>query len=152
MKIWVLLIILICRLVMSNENRSNGIKNLFFHLLDISVLYSYILYREQTDKTINFYEFRLQLVCQIIKTYGKPKASSGCLNTGDNPVRLNGCHFPSLIPSTLAKQNPRTKCLFCAKTIKRAKKMTDTGYEWIECDVGLCISDCFQDYHPLKHF
>ncbi len=57
-----------------------------------------------------------------------------------------------IIPSTSARQNPQRKCVVCAKTTTRPKKRTDTRYECTECDVGLCISGCFQDYHNLKYF
>ena len=41
---------------------------------------------------------------------------------GDNPIRLIDRHFPSLIPSTSARQNPQRKCVVCAKTTTRPKK------------------------------
>ncbi|CAF1289214.1 unnamed protein product [Adineta ricciae] len=127
-------------------------KKLFFHLLDISILNSHILYKQKTGRTIHSCDFRLQLIRQIIETYGKPKAPTGRPTTGDNPVRLIARHFPSLIPSTLTKQNPQRKCVVCAKTTRRTKKRTDSRYECTECDVGLCVSGCFQDYHTLKYF
>ncbi len=84
--------------------------------------------------------------------YAKPKASAGRPSTRDNPLRLIARHLPSLIPSTSSRQNLQRKCVVCAKTTTRAKTRTDTRCECTECDVGLCISGCFQDYHTLKYF
>jgi hypothetical protein len=38
----------------------------------------------------------------------------------------------------------------CVNTTRRARKRTRTIYECIECNVGLCLSDCSRDYHTLK--
>lgn len=73
-------------------------QKLFLHLLDITVLNSYILHKQKSRKSIQFSDFELQLIRQIIETYGSPKAPGGRPSTGDNPARLIGRHFPSLIP------------------------------------------------------
>ena len=41
---------------------------------------------------------------------------------------------------------------FQANTTIRAKQRTESRYESAECNVGLCVTDCFQDYHILKYF
>jgi hypothetical protein len=127
-------------------------KKLFFHLLDISVLNSYILHKQKTGQNIQFCDFRLQLIRQIIEMYEKSKASRGRPSSGDNRIRLIGHHFPSLIPSTSTRQDPRKQCVVCANTTIRAKKRAESRYECAECNVGLCVSGCFQDYHTLKYF
>ena len=71
---------------------------------------------------------------------------------GENPNRLIGGHFLSLIPSTTARENPRKQCVVCANTTRRAKRRAVSRYECTECNVGLCISGCFRDYHMLKYF
>jgi hypothetical protein len=127
-------------------------KKLFFHLLDVTVLNSYILHKQKSRENIQFSDFRLQLIRQIIETYGCPKAPRGRPNTGDNPIRLIGRHFPSLIPSTSTSQSPQKRCVVCTNTTNRATKSTKTRYECRDCNVGLCISACFRDYHTLKYF
>lgn len=127
-------------------------RKLFFHLLDIAVLNSYVLYKEKTGRNTQFHDFRLQLIRQIVAMYSKPKASRGRPNGVDNPVRLVGRHFPTPIPSTSTKQDPRKQCVVCANTAKRAKKRAESRYECADCNVGLCISDCVRDYHTLRCF
>jgi hypothetical protein len=127
-------------------------KKNFFHLLDIIVFNSYILHKQKSRQNIQLSDFRLQLIRQIIETYGYVKAPRGRPSAGDNPIRLIGRHFPSLIPSSLTSQSPQKRCVVCANTTIRATKSTKTRYECTECNVGLCISDCFRDYHTLKYF
>lgn len=127
-------------------------KKLFFRLLDISVLNSYVLYKEKTDRNTQFHDLCLQLIRQIVAMYSKPKASRGQPSGVDNPVRLVARHFPTLIPSTSTKQDPRKQCVVCANTTKRAEKRAESRYECADCNVGLCILDCVRDYHTLKCF
>ncbi len=44
------------------------------------------------------------------------------------------------------------KCHACSHTIKRERSVKYTRHQYEECDVGLCVIDCFQAYHILKHF
>jgi hypothetical protein len=60
------------------------------------VLNSFILHKQKTRNNIRFSEFGLQLIHQIIEIYGKSKVP----DSGENPIRLIGRHFSSLILST----------------------------------------------------
>lgn len=84
--------------------------------------------------------------------YGKSKTPRSRPGSGENPIRLIGRHFPSLIPPMGARENSRKQCVVCANTRTIAKKRAVSRYECVECNVGLCISDCFRDYHMLKYF
>ena len=81
-------------------------KKLFFHLLDTAVFNSYVLHKQKTGQSTQFCDFRLQLIRQIVDTYSKPKISRGPPSDRDNPLRLVGRHFPTLITSTSTKQDP----------------------------------------------
>ena len=124
-------------------------KKLFFHFIDLSVFTSFHLYKHKTHNNIRLHEFRLQLIRQIIEMYEKSKAQRSRPNYRENPNRLIGRHFSSLIPSTTARENPRKQCMVCTNTTRRAKRRVISRYE---CNVELCISGCFRGYHMLKYF
>ena len=48
-------------------------KKLFFLLLDVHVLNSFILYKQKSRDNIQLYEVRLELIGQITEMYGKRK-------------------------------------------------------------------------------
>ena len=79
---------------------------ILFHLLDMAVLNLYVIHKQNTGQNTQFCYFRLQLIRQIVAMYSKHKASRGRPSGGDNPVRLVGRHFATLIPSTSTKQDP----------------------------------------------
>lgn len=49
-------------------------------------------------------DFRLLLIHDIIEMFGESKASRNGLGIGENPLRLTGRYFPSLIPPTMANR------------------------------------------------
>ncbi|CAF1460177.1 unnamed protein product [Didymodactylos carnosus] len=57
--------------------------------------------------------------------------------TSDNPVRLTGRHFPSLVPATATQESPQRDCIVCSRTSRHEKKRTKTRYQCDICDVGL---------------
>lgn len=75
-KTWLPLIDLICRLVLSNVFEK-WYKKLLFHLLNVSVLNSYILHKQKGGRNIRFCDFRLHLIRPIIEMHGKSKAQRG---------------------------------------------------------------------------
>jgi len=89
---------------------------------------------------------------EIIGKYGSQVRTSIGRPPSESPFRLTARHFPSRIESTETQLNPRRKCYVCANTVRRARSRRDTSYECIECDVGLCLMDCFKDYHTLQAF
>ncbi|CAF4493863.1 unnamed protein product, partial [Didymodactylos carnosus] len=52
-------------------------KKLFFHMLDLIVLNSYLLYKMETGKRPQLVDFRLQLIREILQTYHTPKTIIG---------------------------------------------------------------------------
>jgi hypothetical protein len=96
--------------------------------------------------------YQLELIREIIGKYGSQVRSSIGRPPSESTLRLTARDFPSRIPSTATQTNPRRKCYVCANTAKRANARRNTLYECIQCDVGLCLIDCFEDYHTLKAF
>ena len=49
--------------------------------------------------------------------------------------------------SDLINIERRRKCIVCSRVELGPKKRTDTLYEYVDCDVGLCVDECFKKYH-----
>lgn len=130
-------------------------KKLFFHFLDMSLYNSFILYKIQTKEAPQLSEFRLKVVKKIIEKHGpqrKPSKGGRCPSDSDNPPRLTAHHFPRVIPPNGEKRNVQRACHVCNNSSTRERKQKDTRYERAECNVGLCLSPCFEEYHTLRRF
>jgi hypothetical protein len=127
-------------------------KKFFFHIVDMVSINAFYLYKMQNSKNIEFKEFRLQLIKNIISKYGNQKRISIGRPSIDSPLRLSARHFPSLVPAIASKETAQRKCYVCSHTTRREQSTKYTRYQCDECDVGLCIIDCFRAYHTLKHF
>ena len=127
-------------------------KKVFFHMVDMASINAYYLYKTKSSKSLQLKEFRLELIKSIIVKYSNQKQISVGRPTLDSPLRLSARHFPSLVPSTASKTAAQRKCHVCSHTTKREKSVKYTRYQCEECNVGLCVTDCFKAYHTLKHF
>jgi hypothetical protein len=127
-------------------------KKLFFHLVDLTIYNAYVLYKLKNNVNLRLTTFQLELIREIIGKSGSQVRSSIGRPPSESLFRLTARHFPSRIASTATQENPRRKCYVCANTVRRPKARKDTSYECIECDVGLCLIDCFKDYHTRIAF
>lgn len=84
-------------------------KKFFFHLLDLSVLNSRIVYSTLVKKPLKLPEFRLKLIQQILDAHWFDSNVSPCRvgrKQMDNLLlRLTACHFPSRIDTGEQKKN-----------------------------------------------
>ncbi|XP_076284460.1 uncharacterized protein LOC143210972 isoform X7 [Lasioglossum baleicum] len=63
-------------------------------------------------------------------------------------VRTTQSHFPEYIPSTPKKINATRRCKVCAT--KGVRK--ESRYYCAYCNVGLCVTPCFKDFHTMQDF
>ena len=124
-------------------------KKIFFYIIDLSVLNSYILFKTMKHQNFQLSKFKLEIIRDLISKYGSKRSHIG-RSLSAHPLRLTARHFPSLIPPNESKQTPQRRCYVCSNTERRAKERRDTRYQCTECDVGLCITDCFKDFHTLQ--
>jgi hypothetical protein len=119
-------------------------KKLFFHLLDMTILNAYLLHKS-CDGTLTHKKFREGLMHDLIVQSheanvtvrgvprGRPSSSGApisCLEVKHSQ------HWPT--------KGKERRCRVCSMT-KKIKKIT--MYHCKKCDVGLCVSDCFEIWH-----
>ena len=131
---------------------------LFFHLVDISMLNAYNIWlathESSPTKKLKLREFVYNVAIQLLERYGQPtRATVGRLPTGF-PDRLQGTfdrHFLIYTDKINGKKIAR-QCYVCRHTKRRPQKRTRVTVICKECDVGLCVGQCFVDFHTLKDF
>ncbi|PSN56177.1 PiggyBac transposable element-derived protein 4 [Blattella germanica] len=123
-------------------------KKLFFHLIDITVLNSYIIQKSCGGK-LSHKEFRESLIRNLIQTAqdlnpqpstshrGRPSTSSTQLSRLDSKFSK---HWP-------VKTSSR-RCKVCSDKKKTSRSM----YSCEVCDVALCIYPCFKLYHTKTKY
>ena len=123
---------------------------IFRHLLDISVLNSYIAYKKLGGRKCRL-DFIITLAENLIKKY-RPLVEVPSSGVGrsqilvERPSRLIGRHFPKRCPPTEKKARPQRRCAQCQKD----KKRSDTKYWCEDCGVGLCVDPCFELWHTIR--
>ena len=123
-------------------------KKLFFHLLDLTILNSFII-RKSFGGKISHKIFREELIRNLIH------------NAQDTNITATGTQIgrPSPLTSQLSrlevkhskhwpvKGNVR-RCRVCSQKKKEVKSV----YSCKSCNVGLCVASCFELYHTKVHF
>ncbi|XP_069949534.1 piggyBac transposable element-derived protein 4-like [Cherax quadricarinatus] len=128
---------------------------LSFHLVDISMLNAYNIYKLKTNKTPKYGEFCLSVIRQIITKYqgATPAIDQRPRNYQHTSSRFRpGDHYPIQLPPTTAKKNAQKRCYVCTHTTKRPQTRRDTRFMCEECQVPLCIYPCFKEFHKLQQF
>lgn len=131
-------------------------KKFFFHLLNLSILNSGIIYSTLEKKPLKLPEFRLKLIEQIINTYWTDCIISPCRvgrkSNDDLPIRLTARHFPSRINTGEQKKKISRRCHVHSHTKLNPQSRKDTTYECVECNKSLCLEPCFKEYHTKLHY
>ena len=122
-------------------------KKLFFRLLDMAIYNAYILYKFVHNDTLQLSDFRLRLIKEICTKFAQETPVHGRPAINFHK-RLVGKHFISSIKG----KGKQRRCYVCSNTTTKQKKHKRTRYECKECNVGLCIEPCFQEYHTNQYF
>ena len=99
----------------------NWYKKLFFYMLDMCVVNSYLVYKKlrNSETCCDLLQFRMMLINQLIFASTLPKYKRGRLHSLPNPSRLSGRHFLEFIPPTDKKAKPQKRCMVCYSHGKR---------------------------------
>jgi hypothetical protein len=111
-------------------------KKLFFHLLDLSVVNSYYLFKIQNSKACHK-QYRMSLISEILRKM-EPKTALLTSPTTKRICRREDVneHWP------LEEKKKRRRCAYCfSKGVEKRTTISCTA-----CNVGLCIG-CFKNYH-----
>lgn len=133
----------------SARKSSKWYKKLFFHVIDMTV-YNDIIYKTKTGKTMQLSQFRLQVIRQLLEEFTPVRSSpNGGRKSKDqeSPLRLTARHFPDMIPATENKAKLRRACFVCKHTTVQPQTRQDTHWWCKECEVPLCLPQCFRVYH-----
>jgi hypothetical protein len=136
-------------------------KKIFFHLIGLSALNAYILYKLKTARPVLQRVFRRDLVKQLIDS-GEVTAPAprGRKRAAPEPFqRLSGRHFITKIPPTEKKLRPTRACVVCGpgeasifaaahpgEPVPR-RVGRDSTYECQLCHQCLCVTPCFEIFH-----
>ena len=124
-------------------------KKLFFHLLDLAILNSYILYSSCGGKKISHRDFRFTLVRNMLAHAGPERRTPRPLGRPPHVeahvarLEVSGSkHWP--VPS-----ETQLRCRVC-----KARGVTQKVFvKCRKCEVGLCVKrSCFEDYHTKAQF
>ena len=122
---------------------------------------AYILYRKfcPSEKKLDHYEFRMSVCKSLIAEAPNaphPSASAGRKLSVEKPGRLTERHFPDLIPPVpgAKRQRPCRDCKACnpSKRNRHGFKRKQTSFWCPECEVPLCVPECFRVYHTVLHY
>jgi hypothetical protein len=132
-------------------------KKVFFHMFLMACVNGYIVYNEVNNKKTHLYNFIKAIGNRFALEGGSEAAEGGSESSrpSTSVVRLSARHFAQKIPPTPKKENPTRYCKVCsdkgkATTGKRMRK--ESRYYCKDCNVALCVPDCFETYHTKKNF
>jgi hypothetical protein len=119
-------------------------KKLFFHLLDLTIVNSFILLSSCGGKKISHRDFRLTFIREMLAWSGhEPQPSMPVgrpASASNNTGRLDTCHNKHWS----GRSNTKWRCRVCSvRGVKRT-----VIFRCVKCNVALCVDrKCFEDYH-----
>ena len=123
-------------------------KKLMLHLLQVSLLNAYIVFRHTLQSKMDFLTFQCEVITSLLFA-GQPTPEAVQPRT-EEVVRLQERHFPHPVPQTQKASRSTRKCKVCTKKGKRK----DTSYMCTQCpnQPALCVYPCFELFHTLKDY
>ena len=133
---------------------------LFFHLFNLALVNAFLLYRK-TPACANPKRSHLAFRQTIIKAlfaeatdYTLPGKRG---HRSEPMARLAERHFPSYIPAKegAKRQRPLRNCVACnlpSRSQRDDHKRKQTSFMCMDCDVALCVPQCFTIYHSVQNY
>jgi len=126
-------------------------KKMFFHLVDICIYNSYVIYKSIHGETVPFLKFRMAIIRQIIEKY-PPEERKRANAASEGSGRLTDRHFLAFNNPTKSKLKGQRVCHVCSQTKNKQRVRRETIYHCGTCQVALCAVPCFEVYHRCKNF
>jgi len=114
--------------------------------MDLAAFNSYIIYKKKTKSSISLYDFKKELVRQMLEKYKTDASVVGRPSSQPNSAKMIERHFPDYAgrsSGSSGSRRQRKRCVVCSKAGNEVK----TLYKCEQCDVALCIPICFKSYH-----
>lgn len=90
---------------------------------------------------------------ELLQKYCKYIGPGRRISVNPHPKRLIDRHFPSLVPWKInGKKSRQRNCVVCSHSVRKEKLRSSTLYQCDVCDVGLCVIDCFKEYHLVLNY
>ena len=142
-------------------------KRVIFHVISLTVLNAYILYKTTTNDRVKLLhrQFRKKLVGELVSSVQREdvpgmNSPTGRPRSAQDPIlRLVGRHFPEKIVGTGKKKTIARSCAVCvpaerkkdeAVGVKRKRPGRESAYQCSECQKALCVDPCFRLFHTYK--
>ena len=117
----------------------------FFHLIDLAVVNSYILYcgSQQSGRRYTHEQFRIELAKGILMSVtvdcaeGMERVTGPAVRALPPQARLTERHFPGRVV--------QSNCVVCSGKKGRGRKTTT--YKCQQCNLPMCVVPCFELYH-----
>jgi hypothetical protein len=119
-------------------------KKIFFYLVDMAILNSYIIYNFNTKNKSSFHDFKLKLAKQLLESHTGFCERVDLINRYKD-TNNNKSHF--IVKNTFMDKKKRLRCAWC----KEHNKRSETNLKCEQCNVPLHI-DCFKIYHTNNVF
>ena len=126
-------------------------RKVFFWLLEVGVVNSYVIHKEQCAKQgkqqITHLGYRRALIDSLTEPLRRVSSVNSGMRAPPSIERLQlGQHF-------LRKDEKRTDCVVCSDRIGGGQRHL-TQYHCKTCsdDPAVCPTDCFRTYHTKKNF
>lgn len=136
-------------------------KKVMFHLLDVTTINSFILFREITKSNKKLLQFRENIIKDLLGIFPEMKDGRKLVKRGaancTNSRRMTDMPTPSLppeikhilekipLPETYNRKSYFLRCRQCSKNGKRGQ--TSWRCQGCEMKPPLCVGKCFELYH-----
>ena len=150
-------------------------KRVWFHIQNVCLHDSFILYKETTKSKISSRQFRKEVVQGMIERVDsenvpslRRRGRSRSTSAEDSIVRLHGRHFPSKIDGVGKKKNISRACIVCNKAMRVIQRKVErrtgepsaktrrlgreSSFQCVDCNACLCIEPCFRLYHSVVDY
>ena len=136
-------------------------KKLFCHMVDVTMLNAYNLWKVKTGGNIPFRTFSYNVIKQLLAKFGTVQSSHSGRIMSSPPDRLLArdyiakhhlTSYPAPTSTSRAtRKSAQRACWGCNNTTRKDKTRKMTTSKCNECNLPLC-QDCFRDYHTVTDF
>lgn len=130
-------------------------KKVIFHLLDVTLINSFILYRKVTQSKIKLIDFRESIIKDFLlipphNKDGRQFVKQGALNCPRATAPVHQIELEHIlekipVPDGYKRKSYFLRCRNCSKNSKRGQ--TSWRCQGCESKPPLCVGKCFENYH-----